>query len=99
MVFWKIKKVSIKKTKPKKLPIGINWYNEADDSLALIFNIITTKRNNTAIAPTYTTKNNRAKNSASKSNKRPATLKNTKTKNNMFYINNFYILNYWVRVL
>ena len=32
MVFWKIKKVSIKKTKPKKLPIGINWYNEADDS-------------------------------------------------------------------
>ena len=46
-----------------------------------MFNIITTKRKSTAIAPTYTTINNNAMNSTPKKNSNPDTLQNTKIRN------------------
>jgi uncharacterized protein YpbB len=68
-----------------KLKNIVNPIGNIDQLLALktvvfMFNIITTKRNKTAIAPTYTIKNKNAKNSAPKSKRRPATLQNTKIK-------------------
>lgn len=47
----------------------------------LTFNIITTKRNKTAIAPTYTIKNKKEKNSAPKIKSKQAILQNTRIKN------------------
>jgi hypothetical protein len=46
----------------------------------LIFNIITTNKKSTAIAPTYTTKSNIAINSVSNKINKPAALQNTRTK-------------------
>jgi hypothetical protein len=51
-------------------------------AIAFIFNIIITKRNKTAIAPTYTMSNIKARNSAPKSRSKPTILQNTIIKNN-----------------
>ncbi len=51
-----------------------------------MFNIITTNKNNTAIAPMYIIKNNIPKNSTPNNIKSPAELKNNKTKKNIQYI-------------
>lgn len=47
-----------------------------------MFNIITTNKNNTAIAPTYTIKSKKAKNSAPNKIKIPVILQKTVIKNN-----------------
>jgi hypothetical protein len=51
--------------------------------LVLMFNIIITNKNNTAIAPTYTINNKKAKNSAPNKIKIPITLQKTVIKNNI----------------
>lgn len=51
----------------------------------LTFNIITTNKNKTAIAPTYTIKNKKDRNSAPSSNKILAVLQNTTIKNKTEY--------------
>ena len=57
--------------------------------MILIFNIITTNRNNTAMAPTYTTKKIIAKNSTSNKISNPVALQNTKIKNKTEWIGFF----------
>ena len=52
----------------------------SSNSIILIFNIITTKRNKTAIAPTYTIKNIRATNSIFNIINTKETLQKTKIK-------------------
>lgn len=54
--------------------------------LPLIFNIITTNKNKTAIAPTYTIKKIRAKNSVPKLSKISVLKQNTNIKYNTEYI-------------
>lgn len=58
-------------------------YNEKLDLIVFvfIFNIIITNKNNTAIAPTYTIKNNKDKNSTSIKSKRLIMLQNKNIKN------------------
>jgi NADH:ubiquinone oxidoreductase subunit 6 (subunit J) len=62
-------------------PIGRYRRILSFNSVSRIFNIITTNKNNTAIAPTYTINNNIAKNSVSSKSNNPAALQKTNTKN------------------
>lgn len=90
-IYWNMLKVSkfkfkllvickAKLIKIRKLT-GVVDQNSALKVDVLIFNIITTNKNKTAIAPTYTISNRNAKNSAPKSSKSPATLQKTTIKN------------------
>ena len=68
-------------TTPTKAASG-KWLQNPSLSLSrLISNIITTNKNNTITAPTYTSTNTIAKNSAFNSSQRQAALKNANTKN------------------
>jgi hypothetical protein len=76
LIIWliSIKKISIPTGTIEKLSIFIGF--------VFIFNIITTNKNSTAIAPTYTIKNIKEKNSAPRTSSKPATLQKTTIKNN-----------------
>ena len=60
--------ISKKKINIINIPIGKYWIIFSFNSTTLIFNIITTNKNNTEIAPIYTTKNNMAINSTCNNN-------------------------------
>ena len=68
------------KIKNIKIQIGIIEKKWIFHELTLIFNIITTNKNKTAIAPTYTMINIKDKNSAPRSKSKLATLQKTKIK-------------------
>jgi ribosome maturation protein Sdo1 len=65
-------KISIKKAIPKKPPIGKYFKKSRLDSLIFISNIITTNKNKTAMAPTYTTIKISEINSTSNKSSKPA---------------------------
>tara|TARA_B110000093_G_scaffold117047_1_gene125349 strand:+ start:3532 stop:3852 length:321 start_codon:yes stop_codon:yes gene_type:complete len=71
-VFSSTKKICSIKTNPPKNTRG--EYKKLFDEKTLTFNIITTNKNNTAIAPTYTIIKIKPKNSALNKNKIPEAL-------------------------
>ena len=73
------------KINPINPPMGKYRSVFSVNSVILIFNIITTNRNNTAIAPIYTTRNSIAKKSSPNSNSSPDALTNTRIKNRTEY--------------
>ena len=75
-----IKDSSSKKKKPKIIVINIYLYTKMFALTNLIFSNITTNKNRTATAPTYTIIKSIAKNSAPKITSKQALLKKTKIK-------------------
>ncbi len=74
-------KISSKKILLIKTPTGIYLHEISAWSNNFKFNIITTKRNNTAIAPIYTIIKTIAKYSTFNKNNKPTTLQNNNIRN------------------